>query len=175
MSSKGYRVLLYGFILVAVAGSLRLLQEQVTLRRPLAPETKISARTAYALCRHEVEFPAVLPGKKGLALIDLQQVYPPREGWRSKFTGGGLVFTRTKQGLCPVCRKKTHLGEKGGFLAVIQGPAGVNGGVVRVTKIRISTLPPEFQKRARAGRLDLPNEEALLQILDSLDEGAGNA
>ncbi|MDH7577990.1 MAG: hypothetical protein QHH75_09245 [Bacillota bacterium] len=175
MLSKGYRILLYGLILVAVAGSLRFLQEQVTLRRPLSPGTEISVSTVYALCNHEVKSRAELPQKKEMSLLDLRQVYPPRQGWRSKFIGNTLIFTRTDEELCPACRKKTHLGEKGGYVAVMRGPAGINGGIVKVTNIKIISLPPELQERVRAGDLDLPDEEALLQILDSLDEGAGNS
>ncbi len=168
MLGKGFRVLLYGFILVALAGSLRLLNEQVTLRRPLSPETKISARTVYALCDHEVK--SQVDKQKEMSLMDLRKVYSPREGWRSRYIGKDLVFTRTEQGFCPACQKKTHLGEKGGYVAVVRGPAGIDGGIVKVTKIRITNLPSELQEQVRAGRLDLPDEEALLQILDSLEE-----
>lgn len=63
-------------------------------------------------------------------------------------------------------------GEKGGFVAVIRGRPALMG-VIRVTKTRVDSLPSELRRKAKDGILDLPDEETLLQILDSLEEESG--
>ena len=39
-----------------------------------------------------------------------------------------------------------------------------------MTKIRVDSLPAELRKEAKNGMLDIPDEETLLHILDSLEE-----
>lgn len=108
-----------------------------------------------------------------LTLRDLRQLYPSGQGWRSSYGDHQVMVSRTVENLCDKCSEVTHLGEKGGFVAVIRGPAGVNGGIVRVTKFKTNSLPAELRLKAEKGLLDLPDEEALVQILDSLEESSG--
>ncbi|MGD0153698.1 MAG: hypothetical protein ABSC17_08055 [Thermacetogeniaceae bacterium] len=148
------------------------MRERIQLARPLPAGTRVIVQTVYSLCKHEVTGSANLSNKKNYSTLDLLGLYPSAQGWTPSFHSGEVILTRTVNGLCPVCQNKSHLGEKGGFLAVIRGPAGVNGGIIRVTTIRLSSLPADYQKQAQLGTLDLPDELALLQILDSLDEGS---
>jgi hypothetical protein len=103
-------------------------------------------------------------------LLDLRQLYPSQEGWRSRFADAQVMVTREMDDLCENCSQVTHLGEKGGFVAVIKGPVGVDGGIVRVTTIKTDILPEELRTKVEEGMLDLPGEEILLQIMDSLEE-----
>lgn len=172
MTGKASRLIFYLMMLLVLAGGFYLVQQRIQLARPLPAGTKVIARTAYSLCKHEVASNANLPNKKNYSTLDLLSLYPASQGWTPGFTNGGVILTRTVNGLCPICQNKSHLGEKGGFLAVIRGPAGVNGGIIRVTTIRLSSLPADYRQKAQGGTLDLPDEVALLQILDSLDEGS---
>ncbi len=171
MGKKKYQAVLYLILLVAVAGGFRLLYQGILSRRTIPPETKIFSRTFYSLCGHENRATLNIPRKGGkLTLQDLCSLYPARDGWRVRYAGKEVEISRTKNALCPSCRKKTHLGRKGDFLAVIRGPAGVDGGIIRATAIRLSDLPLTVRIKAQKGELDLPDEKALLQILDSLEE-----
>jgi len=170
MAKKRFRAVLYLILLVAVAGGFRLLYQGILSRRPIPPETKIFSRTLYSLCGHENRAALNVPREGKLTLQDLRSLYPARDGWRAGYAGNEVEISRTKQTLCPSCQKKTHLGRKGDFLAVIRGPAGIDGGIIRVTAIRLSNLPPTVRTQVQKGELDLPDEKALLQILDSLEE-----
>ncbi len=170
MGKKGYRAVLYLILLVAVAGGFRLLYQWILSGRAIPPETKIFSSTLYILCGHEDGATLNIPRKEKLTLQDLRSLYPARDGWRVGYTGDEVKINRTRQALCPSCRNKTHLGKKGDFVAVIRGPAGVDGGIIRVTALRLSSLPPTVRTQAEKGELDLPDEKALLQILDSLEE-----
>lgn len=170
MIVKGYRFFLCILIFVILAGSLRVWQERVALQRPLPPEVKVTIRVCYNLCNHKIETEVIPAEMKNLTVGQLRQLYSLRQGWHTEFNGKDLAITRKVKGLCEVCAKKTHLGEKGGFVAVIRGPTGINGGIIRVTKIKLVSLPSELREQVRMGQLDLPSEEALMQILDSFDE-----
>lgn len=174
MISQRYRLVLLGLILVVLAGGFRILIEQVQLRRPIPPGTEIYSRTTYELCSHVETTKAQLPQKKQLTLSDLRSLYPSQDGWRSELAEKEVDLARTIQELCPTCRKQTHLGCRGNFVAVVRGPAGVDGGVVRVTKIRVADLPSDLRKQAEQGMLNLPDETSLYQILDSLEENTGS-
>lgn len=163
-------LLFYAMMLLVLAGGIYLVRERIQLTRPLPVGTRVITSTVYSLCKHKVENGANLPNKKNYNTLDLLSIYPANQGWTPSFAGGEVILAHMVNGLCPVCQNKSHLGEKGGFLAVIRGPAGVNGGIIRVTTMRLSSLPADYQKQAQQGMLDLPDEVALLQILDSLDE-----
>ena len=173
MAKKASRLIFYVVMLLVLAGGFYLIQQRIQLAKPLPAGTKVIARTVYSLCKHEVTSSANLPNKKNYSTLDLLNLYPTGQGWTPSFVNGEVILTRTANGLCPICQNKSHLGEKGGFLAVIRGPAGVNGGIIRVTTIRLSSLPADYRQKAQSGTLDLPDELALLQILDSLDESSG--
>lgn len=168
--AKAPKLVYYLIMLLVLAGGIYAAKERIQLARPLPAGTRITLKTEYSLCKHEVTGGARLPNKKNYSTLDLLGLYPSAQGWAPSFHNGEVILTRTVNGLCPTCQSKSHLGEKGGFLAVVRGPAGINGGIIRVTTIRLASLPADYQKQARLGTLDLPDELSLLQILDSLDE-----
>ncbi|MGB4504014.1 MAG: hypothetical protein WBI44_03865 [Syntrophaceticus sp.] len=170
MERKYSRLLIYGLLIIVFAGGYFLWQEQVVARRALPEGAKIFIKTNYELCKHEDCKETSPLELKVFTLREIRQLYPSREGWQSHYEDNQVMVSRTLEKLCEKCSRVTHLGEKGGFIAVVRGPAGVNGGIIRVTKIKVNTLPQELRKKAEKGLLDLPDEEALLQVLDSLEE-----
>lgn len=170
MAKKKPPLLFYGMMLLVLAGGICLARERVLLARPLPAGTRVVVRTFYSLSANDADSSASVLDKQVYSALDLIRQYPPQQGWKLSRAGGEVLFTRTVDGLSPADQGKSHLGEKGGYLAVIRGPAGVNGGVVRVTTIRLSSLPAEYRQQAQQGTLDLPDEISLLQILESLDE-----
>lgn len=170
MIGKYRRFLLCVITAVILSGAFFLLRDQALARRPFPSGTQVVVKTGYDLCRHEVIKEASPPEMGVLTLRQLRRLYPSGEGWQAQVREKDVVVSRTLDGLCERCSRITHLGEKGGFVAVIRGPAGVEGGIVRVTKTRVEALPSELRRKVRDGALDLPDEESLLQILDSLEE-----
>lgn len=173
-AKRAPRLMLYGILLLVLAGGLYLGWERILLARPLPAGTRVIVRTFYTLSKREVDRSAGLPDKKACSTLDLLRLYPAKQGWEMSLASGEVIFTRAVDGLCPDDQNKSHLGEKGGFVAVVRGPAGINGGIIRVTTILVSSLPADYQKEAEQGTLDLPDETSLLQILDSLDENNGS-
>ena len=173
MERKYSRLLVYVLLAIVFVGGYYLWKEQVVTRRPLPEGIKILVQTDYNLCKHKGCKETTPLELKVLTLHDLRQLYPSQEGWQSRREGNQVMVSRTLENLCEKCSRVTHLGEKGGFVAVIRGPAGVDGGIIRVTKIRVNSLPEELRGKIEKGLLDLPDEETLLQILDSLEENSG--
>lgn len=170
MGKKYYRLLLLLLLIVVGAGSYYLWQEQVVARRPFPEGMNVLIKTDYTLCGHQEQTETTAVDLKVSNLRELRAQFLPQRGWESRYEGEQVVVSRALKDLCEKCSGMTHLGEKGGFVAVIKGPAGVDGGIVRVTKIRVNSLPAELRKDAEEGRLDIPDEETLMHILDSLEE-----
>jgi hypothetical protein len=170
MLRKEGRIIIYTFAFLVALGSFYVIQQRAELQRPLPSGAKVFTKVVYGTCGHQVENEVDLAKVGEMSVASLQKLYPPSQGWKMVRTGERFVFSRVEEGLCEDCSHKTHLGEKGGFVAVIRGPAGVDGEVLRVTKVRVSSLPEELRKQVEKGCLDLPGEEELLQILDSYDE-----
>lgn len=171
MFGKYRRLLFYAMATVALGGLIFLLGDRVLASRPFQAGTRVVVKTGYDLCGHEVVVRDGSPAELGApTLRELRYLYPRRQGWQIKVKERNVTAFRSLEELCENCSRLTHLGEKGGFVAVIRGPVGVDGGIVRVTKTRVDSLPAELRRKAREGTLDLPDEETLLQILDSLEE-----
>ncbi|MGB9792100.1 MAG: hypothetical protein ACPLTR_05920 [Thermacetogeniaceae bacterium] len=170
MSKRGYRVLAYFMLLVCIAGGIRLLQGGILSRRMIPPDMEIHTNTLYTVCGHERENPVKLTHREVLTVGDLLKLYPPKEGWKIEWLSGKIELRRQEEALCPSCQKKSHVGRKGDFVAVIRGPVGVDGGIIRVTPIKLSSLPQTIRKEVEKGTLDVPDEKVLMQILDSLEE-----
>lgn len=166
---KRYRAILYLVLLVAVFLGLRFANEQAVLRKPIPSGTEISAQTTYTLCHHEVTEPVNMPVRQ-MSALSLEKSALAGVDWHPEYVGNKLILSRTAEGLCPADRKKSHLATKGEFITVVRGPAGIDGGVIKVTKIKVSSIPRDMQDEARAGKLNLPDGQSLLQILDSIEE-----
>jgi len=138
------------------------------------PATRVIIDDSYPACNHTVthQLPptSVLLGKDMTALA---RIYPKNEGWSLQLERSNTVHLRHRlEGLCPADDQKRHLSVINGYLAIYKGPAGLNGGLVRITSTPLKTLPPYIQDRIRGGTMEFTNEDELMQALDSFDEFA---
>ncbi|WP_338835369.1 hypothetical protein [Neomoorella thermoacetica] len=150
-------------------------RQPVFLRVPgiMEPRVQLEPRLEkyYRGCGHTYPLP-LPPGIKwqGSGKEEMTSLFPPAEGWRLRQEAGRLVATQEVDGLCPVCAPKRHLAVKDGLVAVYQGPAGTLGPLLKVTGLKISALPANWQSRIQAGEAEFNSEQELLEALDSLDE-----
>lgn len=142
-----------------------------TFEKPVvSQDTDVFFGTFYLTCNHLIkEQPDT--ELSGIALSELVKKYSPDEGWVvDTLNPKHIMIYKRKEGLCPGDAAKRHLGVKGDFVAVYRGPVGLNGGIERVTDIRVEELPVEFRAKLREGQLDFANEDELMDALDTIDE-----
>jgi hypothetical protein len=128
----------------------------------------IEARSLYTLCGHSELLH--LGDLSGMTPEQMETNFPREQGWEIADNGEKLVVTKKINALCPEDEKKRHLGRFGQYVAVIKGPPGIDGGIIEVTDIELSSLPEDFRKQAEKGILDFSSAQNLLEALDSLDE-----
>lgn len=128
----------------------------------------VEGRSYYSLCGHWE--PLNLGSFNKLTSEYLLETFPKSQGWAIEDSGEKLLITKTINALCPDDENKRHLGQFQDFVAVIRGPVGINGGILEVTKIKVSSLPEHFRQQAKLGVLDFPDGQSLLEALDSMDE-----
>lgn len=135
------------------------------------------------------EFQGPAPeGLVGLTKQQVQQKYPPSNGWHmQKISAGMIVLTQKVDRLCERHRQYRHLGVYDGMVAVYEGPLGYNKSLLRVEKsLPLDKLPPSMKvklrqvmdyerqtdatKRSLREQFEFPNEQAFNAALDSLDE-----
>ena len=130
----------------------------------------LEGRTLYTLCSHSE--PLNLGNFSGITSEELLKTFPKSQGWIIEDNGDKLLVTKHVNALCPADEIKRHLGHFGNYVAVIKGPAGIDGGILEVTDIKLSDLPNNFRSQAQQGTLAFQSAQHLLEALDSLDEYA---
>ncbi|WP_406676542.1 BofC C-terminal domain-containing protein [Neomoorella carbonis] len=150
-------------------------QRPVILRVPglLEPRVLEEPRLEkyYRYCGHREPIP--LPagvkwnwaGKEEMSIL-----FPPAEGWRITREGERLVITQEVDDLCPADAPRRHLAVKDGLVAIYQGPAGSLGPLMRVTNLKVASLPPSWREKIENGQAEFNSEQEVLEALDSLDE-----
>ena len=128
----------------------------------------IEGRTVFSLCGHSE--PLNLGSFQGASEEFLLENFPADQGWTIEDTGEKLVLTKKINALCPADDAKRHLGHFGDYIAVIKGPVGVDGGILEVTDIPLSSLPKHVREQAKKGTLAFSDVQSLLEALDSMDE-----
>ncbi len=132
----------------------------------------------------EDKVPGELVGMDRKALVDK---FPVAEGWTVTFTNPEfIVLTVKTDEFCPFHCQYRHLGLYHGLLAVYEGPLGYNGKVLRVEKIPLELLNPDFRIKLEQAmdfgnqaypiadklreELEFDSDEALNAALENLDE-----
>lgn len=181
MTAGSRRLFFIGLIIFSLSGLVAFYQARLFFdsrpdvfrsgMRNTEKEVHIVMEKYFTACGHVK--PVILPGgvratwdREG----DLNKMFPPDKGWRIQRVGGNLKISQEIDGLCPECLPKRHLGIKDGFISIYEGPAGSLGKLLRVTGIRISSLPPLLQEKIRSGQAEFHTEKELMEALDSLDE-----
>lgn len=184
----------------AVAGYLGVTQ-YLPLRKPnqfsqvaqASGEPRVTGDTVIRLERKflcgnsETGVMAVTPDLIGLKLAQLVQKYPPADGWEvASELPQVLVLRKQEWDLCSIHRNYRHLGVKDGFLAIYQGPLGVDETLLQKEDIKVKDLPQELRnqlkqaekfnelkpeaKRELRESLEFQNDAAVNEFLDNLDE-----
>ncbi len=132
---------------------------------------EIKVKYYYLACQHTV-FGSLPRGVDitGLSIDEIREKLPREQGWLVELVNGLPDITKYEEGFCPEDEKKSHLGAVGEFVAVFQGPVGVNSHIMEVTDIPIVNLPSDWQDQLRRGELDFDSVKRLKETLDSLDE-----
>lgn len=155
---------------------------ETVLQKEVTSETRVYLRELYALCQKYslacynetlLEGAARL-AMNGLALNDLMEKYPEEAGWEVIWGDRRLSLQQKLPGLCPRHKERWHLAadDTGEKVAVYLGPpqVGLEGGVVRVTEIRIDRLTVELQEKIAGRYFEFITWDDLIATLDSLSE-----
>lgn len=150
-------------------------RQPVVLRVPgiIEPRVQLEPRLEkyYRGCGHSYPLPLPAGVKwQWAGREEMTTLFPEAEGWRLTQETGRLVATQEVDGLCPACIPKRHLAVKDGLVAVYQGPAGTLGPLLRVTGLKLASLPANWQAQIQSGAAVFNSEQELLEALDSLDE-----
>jgi len=152
------------------------------MNKVIGPEVKITMREWYAICqkyRFSCGEEKTLEGTaraelNNLTEAELQTRFPESAGWKIIWEEKRLIIEHTEAGLCPEHQKRWHLlaDETGQKVAIFLGPGeiGKEGGLVRVTDIKINGLPANLQEKIKNGSLEFLDWDDLIATLDSLAE-----
>lgn len=130
---------------------------------------------------------AVTPDLIGLKLAQLAQKYSPADGWEvASELPQVLVLRKQEWDVCSIHRNYRHLGNEHGFLAIYEGPLGVDQTLLQKEDIKVKALPQELRnqlkqaekfndlkpeaKRQLRESLEFQNDTAVNEFLDNLDE-----
>lgn len=129
--------------------------------------TKIKQELYYTRCKH-LEQKEIIAGD---VYPDINEEALKTQGWTLYHNDdGSITIFKEVDGLCTVDMNKRHLGQSGEYVAILEGPVGVEGDLLEVLDIRVDKLPQEWQDKVRKGELDFSSEQELLEALDSIDE-----
>jgi len=148
--------------------------------------TKIYQETTY-LCGNKEKIKIPPDALKGLDYEGLRKRYPAEEGWFIDDSVPNILFLNKRENdYCPQHRDYRHLGIKGGYLAVFQGPLGNDAVLIQKEDVAVTDLPQELRRRLLQAKdfsrlaqkdrqelintLEFKNDESLNAFLDSLDE-----
>jgi uncharacterized protein YcgL (UPF0745 family) len=135
-------------------------------------DTPVVLEKVFTECGHVVT--GELENRKNLVgktLEEIRQQYPYKEGYLAWFNEDkSLVIHQRVEGWCPEDDSKCHLGVYKDHVAVYRGPAGYNEEILRITRIKIDSLPTEVREEVRTGKMEFTNETTLNDALESLDE-----
>lgn len=106
----------------------------------------------------------------GKTLDEVKSLYSPREGFRVSLKNNVLTIHATVDDWCPRDKQRCRLKEYQGMLAVYQGPDLDNDFLLRVTSIKINSLPEAVQSSVRQHKYEFETPEALNDALENLDE-----
>ncbi|WP_054695927.1 hypothetical protein [Syntrophomonas palmitatica] len=134
------------------------------------PSTQIICEKEYTKCNHTIiskyDYERLLRGKN---LAELRKMYPSNEGYSLSLLNDTLLIHQVINDFCPKDQKVFRLKEYKGFIAVYSGPVD-DEALIRVTAIRIETLPQEVQQALQHGKYEFRSEAALNDTLENLDE-----
>jgi hypothetical protein len=134
-------------------------------------QTKIIYEQEYLRCNHLLisSFPdqSKLLGK---TLDELKLQLKPEHGYTLLLEDNTLTIHQKIEDWCPAEKEKCRLKEYQGYLAVYKGPDWDSDILLRVSGIKIESLPEQVAEDIRQGNYEFDTEEALNDALENLDE-----
>ncbi|HEX3012524.1 MAG TPA: hypothetical protein VHQ70_10965 [Syntrophomonadaceae bacterium] len=125
----------------------------------------------YLRCGHTII--SAYDGKKSLkgkTLAEVRQLFSAEEGYKVNIKNDTLVIHEKVNDWCPNDKQRCRLKEYHGMVAVYQGPKADADSLLRVTGIKMSSLPAAVQNAVRNGQYEFETQEALNDALENLDE-----
>jgi hypothetical protein len=134
-------------------------------------DTQIVFEKEYTRCGHLVisEF----DDKKNLigkTVKELKQQYTAENGFKITLYKEALVIHETVDDWCARDKEKCRLKDYQGMVAIYMGPDDKNDHLLRVTNIKMDSLPIDLKKMIKDGKYEFDNEQALNDALENLDE-----
>jgi hypothetical protein len=123
--------------------------------------------------RSEVTVVSGLPGKEALLgkrREEIETLYPAAEGYSVAFDGRTLQVKQQIDDWAPSDKLKYRLKVYQDWLAVYQGPDAEQDVLVRVTGIRLDSLPEDVQAQVANGSYEFLTQAELNDVLENFDE-----
>jgi len=125
----------------------------------------------FSKCGHVIIAPfddqAALIGK---SLEELKKQYTVKNGYQLSYQGNTLSIKHKINDWCTVDKEKCRLKEYKGRVAVYKGPNRDEDVLMRVTEIKIDSLPEQVRNAIEKGEYEFENMERLNDALENLDE-----
>lgn len=132
--------------------------------------TRIVLKTEYIRCGHVIISDYDKKELKGKTLDEIKALYTEQEGFKVTLANNILTIYSRVDDWCQRDKERCRLKEYQGMLAVYQGPDPDHDFLLRVTSIRMDSLPPAVQRSVRENKYEFETEEALNDALENLDE-----
>ncbi|NLB52247.1 MAG: hypothetical protein GX808_04825 [Syntrophomonadaceae bacterium] len=125
----------------------------------------------FSKCKHVVIAPFKdkqdLLGKR---ISEIKQQYTMKNGYQVSYAQNTLIIHQIIDDWCSVDKEKCRLKEYKGRVGVFQGPNTENDALMRVTEIKIESLPDHIRQAIEKGEYEFENMERLNDALENLDE-----
>lgn len=125
----------------------------------------------YSKCGHIIIAPfANRDSLNGKNISDLRKEYTVENGFHISFQENTLSIKQTIDDWCDIDKARCRLKEYHGRVAVYKGPHHEEDVLIRVTEIKLDSLPDEVKQAIKNGDYEFENMERLNDALENLDE-----
>lgn len=164
---------------------------QATIQSKVTKNTLVKVEYDYLCGNKELSETNVTPDLIGMGMNQLTQKFRADDGWAvSGDLPASFTLKKAEWDVCPVHRNYRHLGMAEGYLAIFEGPLGVDTTLLQKEDIKVASLPKELREQlAIAARfkgqspdtqsqlrenLEFAGDEQINAFLDNLDEYRGD-
>jgi hypothetical protein len=154
-----------------VPGQNKTLMGAKTEKQVIDGKSQIKLEQEYLLCQHLLV--SDYPDRDrllGKTLEEISQLFNIDNAYTVTMEGNTLTIHQSIEDWCPEDKQKCRIKEYQGFLAVYQGPDADHDILLRVTRIKIDSLPASIAEDIKQGRYEFDSQEALNDALENLDE-----
>jgi hypothetical protein len=106
----------------------------------------------------------------GKTVKELKEQYTAENGFKITLYKEALIIHETIDDWCSRDKEKCRLKDFKGMVAIYMGPDGKNDHLLRVTNIKMNSLPQDTKKMILEGKYEFDNQQALNDALENLDE-----